>query len=251
MLLPPDALERLQTTHNVGCALIRGKEFEPESFEVAVKVEEHRWHWRPPKPRLVLLAESHVFTTAVDAALAVQAGDLLGTEPLPPSAYVRLIYCLGYGEPALVPNANANGRGTPPFWDLFGRVSFQGAQPRALDGFSLCDRLRWKIKTLRTMQSMGIWLLDASVHAIYRGNGIRLPPDITTDLHRQWWDGYGKFVLQRCPDVKVWVVGKGVFEQLANFEAWRPQGWIYQPHVTGVDLNRNWDRLLEDCWHLR
>jgi hypothetical protein len=51
--------------------------------------------WRPPTPRLVLVAESHVFTTLLDLAVTYQnpSGAIHA-----PSNYVRLVYCLAYGE---------------------------------------------------------------------------------------------------------------------------------------------------------
>jgi hypothetical protein len=247
--IPASALEQLKATHDLGCALIREGGAEPEPVEVAIEVEEHRWHWRPDNPKLVLVAESHVYTSAQDADLRLSPG-AVALNPPPPASYVRLIYCVGYGEPELVPGANFNKRGTPPFWDLFGRVTFRGSQPRAEDGFPTGDRLRWKVQTLQRLQAMGIWLLDASVHAIYRGNGDRLD-SAKAKLHQQWWEGYGRFTLQRCNDPKVWVVGKGVFDCLSSLDGWRCDGWVYQPHVKGVDLNRNWPGLLEDCWRFR
>ena len=118
--------------------------------------------------------------------------------------------------------------------------------------------MRWKVDTLREMYRMGIWLLDASVHAIYLRNGRRLPSGIQSSLHQQWWEGYGRHVLDSCDKAKIWVIGGAVFKCLNVLPEWPRCGWIYQPNAANyqsnalkTDLNRNWPQLLEDCWSLR
>jgi hypothetical protein len=105
---------------------------------------------------------------------------------------------------------------------------------------------------------MGIWLLDGSVHAIFRRRGERLPDEIQCSLHQQWLGGYGRCVLDSCEGAKIWVIGGKVFKLLSGFPDWHSQGWVYQPNAanypqteSSFDLDRNWPRLLEDCWSLR
>ncbi len=254
--LPPRALEELRQTHAQGRQTLKEGGHSPESLETAIEVERHRWHWRPPTPRLLLVAESHVFTTNQDVGFRMDGAKLrrflLPGATLPPERLVRLVYCLAYGESDLLEGhpLRVSNPGTPAYWDILGRVTFRCPQPRREDGMGFDDRMRWKIDTLRQLYRMGIWLLDASVHAIYLRHNLRLPDEVQKKLHSQWWKGYGRFLIEFCNSPPVWVIGKTVRNCLANLENWRCRGWIYQPTARGVDLSRNWPQLLEDCWRL-
>ena len=73
---------------------ILGEGIEP--VEVFARAEEHRSYWRPEESRVVLLAESHVFTDSAELRRM-----LLPFPGLPadaPRGFVRLVYSLGYGE---------------------------------------------------------------------------------------------------------------------------------------------------------
>ena len=89
---------------------ILGERIEPlESIRL---VETYRRYWRPEKVRVVLLAESHVFTTDADREIALPP-----IEELPgyPEQYAKFVYCLGYGERDLTKNPLHPRRdGTPP-----------------------------------------------------------------------------------------------------------------------------------------
>src|SRR5437016_3703784 len=94
--------------------------FEAESFEVVHAVEDYRQYWKPEKVRVILLAESHVFTTVQDFASRLKSNYGL---PDFPNAFVRFVYCPGYGEnDALTTPAEGN-RGTPQFWKIFSRCA--------------------------------------------------------------------------------------------------------------------------------
>jgi len=120
-------------------------------------------------------------------------------------------------------------------------------QPPPGEGGAFNRRINWKVGTLREMHSRGIWLLDASVHAIYLGNEERIPLEIQNQLHRQWWEGYGRHVVESCGEAKLWVVGRTVHRALGHLHGWQCDGWVYQPTANGVDLERNWPGLLEEC----
>lgn len=257
--LPQDALTQFQTTHAKGCRTIEEAGFTPESIGIGLEVERHRWHWKPERPKLLLIAESHVFTTDEDISIGVSESKFRPhfrpRAQLPPDKFVRLVYCLGYGETELLSNPpdEFSNPGTPTYWDIFGRVSFRCPQPRHEDGASLADRMRWKVDSLQELHHMGIWLLDASVHAIYRRNKIRLPRPVQEKLHRQWWNGYGKSIIDLCDSPNVWVIGRTVYKCLANagMSVYGGKRWVYQPNAGGVDLNENWSDLLKDCWKLK
>ena len=254
-----DAFNRIRQTHAAGSQLLRQFNHKPESVVVAIEVEKHRWCWKPKQPKLVLVAESHVFTTERETKFELDESKIRPI--LKPEAvllsnrFVRLVYCLAYGESELlVPQTPPiSNTGTPLYWDIFGRVAFRCPQPRRDDGGNFDDRMRWKVDTLRELYRMGIWLLDGSVHAIFRREQGRLPPEIQQELHKQWWEGYGRYLLSTCESPKVWVIGKKVYDCLSelNFEDWACCGWVYQPNASGVDLNHNWSQFLEDCWELQ
>lgn len=228
-----------------------------ESFQAVAKVEEHRWHWRPERPRLVLIAESHVYTSDADLAIKLNqekiALGLPDGQHLPPAEYVGLVYCLGYGEKNLLLDRlkNFRNRGTWQFWDLFGRIAGTGKQPRSSAGTSLITRLEWKVGTLNRLKELGVWLLDASAHAIYIGDRLRRSPECCQALHRQWWEHYGRHVVAGCGDPLVWVIGSSAHSHLVGLAGFKSQGFIYQPNARNVDKERNWNRLLADVAKLR
>jgi len=252
-----EAVKILKRTHAEGCELFQGTAYKPESFEIALEVERHRWNWKPEKPKLVLVAESHVFTTSEEWKLRLNESKikmfLRRNSTLPPSQFVRLVYCLAYGESDLLDlrKSEISNYGTTPYWDIFGRITFRSPQPREEDGARFPDRMKWKVETLRELYRMGIWLLDASVHAIYLRNRNRLSENIKQKLHDQWWKGYGGFLIKHCNFPKIWVIGKTVYNCLAKSENWSCNGWVYQPNASNVYLNRNWPKLLEECKKLR
>jgi hypothetical protein len=257
--LPAEALRCLTQTHAEGCRTLQQAGYTPESVEIAIEVERHRWFWRPKQPELILLAESHVLTTDRDTDFRTDETTISSfrrrNAKLPPDCFVRLVYCLAYGESELLSQqpAHISNPGTPSYWDIFGRVAFRCPQPRREDGAGFNDRMRWKVDTLRELYKMGIWLLDASVHAIYLRNQVRLPLAIQQRLHKQWWEGYGRFLMGNCEFPKVWVIGKTVHNCIttAQFADWTCEGWVYQPNAPVNNPNRNWPKLLKDCWALR
>jgi hypothetical protein len=74
----------------------------PEPFRSCLAAEFHRQFWKPAEPRMVLLAESHVYTDEIDLACKMKTGMLPPDIQQSSPQFVRLIYCLGYGENALV-----------------------------------------------------------------------------------------------------------------------------------------------------
>ncbi len=82
-----------------------------ESFAVAQAVETVREFWKPAKVKVVLLAESHVFTS--DDESGVRLDTRLIPVPGLPREYVRFVYCLGYGESRLLMRNIPGNKGTP------------------------------------------------------------------------------------------------------------------------------------------
>jgi hypothetical protein len=69
-----------------------------------------------------------------------------------PSPYVRLIYCLGYGETEICSSPPQSNGGTRQFWNIFGQIAF-GQSPPTKSATSLQQRLRWKVGVLEELVS--------------------------------------------------------------------------------------------------
>jgi hypothetical protein len=85
----------LEETYH-GINRILGNNAEP--LESVGLVETYRRYLKPDTVRVVLLAESHVFTSDEDRKIAIPPIDDL---PGYPRQYARFVYCLGLGERVL------------------------------------------------------------------------------------------------------------------------------------------------------
>ena len=182
-----------------------------ESFRAVKAVEKHRRYWKPAKVRVLLLAESHVFTSDADLK-SITKYRLKGC----PEEYVRLVYCLGYGENDLADVAN-NSPGTPQYWKAF--VSsvnppdeehfrqVQKSHTRNLD-----ERITNKVSTLYKMKQRGIWLVDASIVALYPAPN--MPPKIRSAAIRISWKHHISRVIRSANPDKIIVIGHGVEDAL-------------------------------------
>ena len=223
--IPDEFLLRIRATHKEGREKIEVDYGVPlaysEPVEIAEMVESHRWAWRPDKPRLILVAESHVFTTVTDLAVRYANPDSARHAP---SNYVRLVYCLAYGESDLCSGLKG---GTPQYWDIFGRLV--GTSPKNVLGSAPGARLRAKVETLQRMRASGIWLLDASLHGIYMPKGERIDAvsGLTRDLQELWWRGYGRALIEDAKPEKIIAIGKGLFNNMRSSIPF--DDWIYQP----------------------
>ncbi len=190
-----------------------GLEF--ESFKVVKSVDEHRNFWKPDKVRVLLLAESHVFTRDSEHDSTMQY-DIFPKLRSAPTGYVKLVYCLGYGE-GNIANIPAN-RGTPQFWKIFVSClnqDFDSKKKKILISQTpeFCQRIRNKISVLEQLREKGIWLLDASIVALY--NDTRKPePGMMEKIIRISWRHYISKIIQDANPEKIIVIGKGVHKIL-------------------------------------
>lgn len=140
-----------------------------ESFEVVRCTEAHRAYWRPHRVRVMLLAESHVFTSSDDLTRRVcrfPEGKSIPTDM--PADFVRLVYCLGYGENGLLDQPIDSPRrnpGTPHFWKIFyscvNRIGIsEDFGPILVSRTPNSERIRNKVPLLRELQKRagtGTW----------------------------------------------------------------------------------------------
>ena len=141
-----------------------------EPFEALERAEAHRAFWRPANVRVVLLAESHVFTGPSELERRIVR--LPGAPAGVPMSFVRLVYCLGYGENDILDRRIMEPRngGTPQYWGIF--ASCLDGPPRPGDfiatlGSSAPSHVRIANKlALPRLRDAGVWLLDASPAAL-------------------------------------------------------------------------------------
>lgn len=230
---------------------ILGNNVEP--LESVRLVETYRRYLKPETVRVVLLAESHVFTSDKDRRIAIPPFAEL---PGYPMQYARFVYCLGLGERDLTNDPHhPRGDGTPQFWKVLyscdNRIKNLEDFKPVQRGMSFPQRLRNKINLLKSLRAKGIWLVDASIVAVY-GNGINVSRRIRTEVLRESWESYTKQVVISANPERVICVGKGVATVVVNdLQALFPGRYevISQPNarISSKDHMANFQRYYEIC----
>lgn len=191
---------------------VLGENMEP--LESVQLVETYRRYLKPEKVRVLLLAESHVFTSDEDRQIIIPPHTDL---PYYPTQYARFVYCLGYGEQILTQNQlYPKNTGTPPFWKIF----FSCNNPiSSLKDFSTIlgqtsqQKVSNKIKLLKDLKEKGIWLVDTSIVALYKEGS--KDPNMSTALEISWQSYTREVVLSAKPE-HVICIGKGVAKIVEN-----------------------------------
>jgi hypothetical protein len=185
-----------------------------DSLHVVKAVEEYRQFWKPKTVKVILLAESHVFTTQDEYNLKLNEywiQKLLGSESVDyPRNFVRFVYCLGYGENYLLPKTLRNNLGTWQFWKIFSYCVGEDEFRVSKTGNTSSNRLRSKVAVLRKMRDQGIWLLDTSIVGLYR-SGIKQYPGKTSSILNISWRDYVKKIVQESNPSHVIIIGKAVW----------------------------------------
>jgi hypothetical protein len=172
-------------------------------------VETYRRFLKPNKVRVILLAESHVYTYDADRKVSIPPiPDLPGY----PEQYARFVYCLGYGEKNLTRSTSYPKRdGTPQFWKIFfsccNPVSSANDFHPVLGQTPAKQRLENKINVLKRMQAQGIWLVDTSIVALYKDS--QKITNMFSALDKSWKSYTRDIVLSANPE-HVICIGKGV-----------------------------------------
>ena len=174
--------------------------------------------FKPDKVKVVLLAESHAFTSEYHANNGPMVDlDILSKEEYDgPRAFNAIVYCLTYGEAKL--DDNAPNDGTPQFWkflaccagygvDSGGRVLKKDIKDRAA-------RIRSKLGVLLRLKELGIWLLDTSIigwyihqldrfnitelsHDLHKKQRLKPPSNMKRDTLITSWEMYTKHVVRK------------------------------------------------------
>jgi hypothetical protein len=182
-----------------------------EGLAVAKAVEYLRTAWRPKQVRIILLAESHVWTGENEITSSVRQPDGSST------AFVRFVYCLGYGEPQLVDPQVRPNSGTPQYWRLFHDAIHGPGVPLNTGEPDSQRRVQNKWVLLHELRAAGIWLVDASIIALYRqgerlanGGGYR-------EVLKACWTSYVGGVVAECSPSAVLIVGKAVNDAIGEY----------------------------------
>ena len=194
---------------------ILGDNIEP--FESVQLIEEYRKYWRPEKVKTILLAESHVFTTKSDRAIKLE--NLINL-PGYPNDYAKFVYCLAYGE-RMVTNdrAHPSRDGTPQFWKNFyscmNPVDSNNDFWPILSKTPYPKRIENKINLLKQMKKSGVWLVDASIVALYN-QGKKPSSNTLSKTIQVSWRGYTKQVVNEASPKHVIIIGNGVARNIEN-----------------------------------
>lgn len=162
--------------------------------------------------RVVLLAESHVFTSDADREYKTKPIEGLGSYP---EQYAKFVYCLAYGEDSLTEGVGHPAvDGTPQFWKIFfsclNEVESNAAFAPVLKSETRTkQRIKNKIQLLKSMRDSGIWLVDVSIIALY-DRGRKPATKLMAKALKASWHGYTKNILQNALPEHVIVIGKGV-----------------------------------------
>jgi hypothetical protein len=195
-----------------------------ESYKSVELIEQFRQYWRPEKVNVILLAESHVFTSNTDRSFKLN--DVEDDDaPLSdyPDSYAKFVYCLAYGEETLTKGDNhpAKADGTPQFWKILysciNKVeSNESFFPILKSGTKApSERIRNKIKLLLELKKQGIWLVDTSIIALYN-KGIKPSNDVFNRVIKTSWSHYTKNLISDAKPNHVIIVGKGVAKNIES-----------------------------------
>ncbi len=226
----------LSKAHKLCSNIIKKAGFTPEPLKTALTSESYRWFWKPKKVRFLVVGESHVYTNRKENKAKMLLDRLPEKYPRDsPLDFVKLVYCLGYGEPYVIdkPQNIENNAGTKQYFDLFR----SWVRPFLKQNGN--SSLELKLEILKTIQAKGIWLLDASCHACAMGKNERLPSRIVDRIIPISWSDYVKPIIDDLSiDPKnVWIIGKGLHDILSG-EYVRASNWIYQPNVRFSDSQK-------------
>ena len=184
-----------------------------ESFSSIELVEKYRKFWKPKDVKVILLAESHVFTTLEEMEIKLPYIDALEDYP---KQYSKFVYCLAYGEKNLTKNSLHPKRdGTPQFWKIFyscvNDIKSNKCFHPIQSSTHFDERIKNKIAILNRMKDLGIWLVDTSIVALY-DNGKK--PKNMSDIITKSWEGYTRNIILDAKPNRIIVIGKGVAQTI-------------------------------------
>ena len=257
--------DKLRACYDELSELLEDNADPPEPWESVKLVEEYRRYWRPDNVRVILLAESHVYTTDEERKFQLSPHKDL---PNYPQDYARFVYCLADGENSLLANGHPEKNlGTLQLWKLFysceNYVDDQGDfDPITHRGTPDEEqRIKHKINLLNSLRERGIWLIDTSIMAIDRKDlpnnmmpqvlqtsRSNLPNNMVSLLLKTSWNKYtGQIVKDANPDFVI-MVGQEVAEALVGEITYKKEVLSHlNDLLTYEQIMDNWQRCYDLC----
>lgn len=198
----------------------------------ALAAEAWREAFRPARLRLLLLAESHMATSAAELACPLRLPP--GLDWPVPAGFVRHVYCPAYGERALVPDLPVHNAGTPQYWQLLAAAD-GGAAPTRAAVPDLGARLAVRAALLHRLRARGIWLTDAALVAVAGPGGARAGARLHAEAVRESWRLHHAARLPGFDPAHVLVIGLAVARVLRPaLDAAFPGRWRAVPQPMGA-----------------
>lgn len=228
-----------------------------EPLEVLARAEEHRSYWKPERARVVLLAESHVYTEASE--LASDLRPVAGGPSDLPRGFVRLVYAIGYGENESLtrPIDSPPNKGTPQFWKIFQNCV---RHPRERPNHALVqrtgnpdvrNRIDAKLRVLSQLRDRGVWLVDASIAALYLPGRPKPAARLRESVLQASWDSFTSGVVEAAEPEAVLCIGVGVMRALESRlnRLGIPWSGVHQPqaHLSADEHDRILSTYAEVC----
>jgi len=187
-----------------------------EPFCIVKSVNDHRNFWKPKKVKTLLMAESHVYTTIEEYNHTLQYKAFPELYGCPPN-YVKLVYCLGYGEREFS-RVNSKSR-TPDYWKIFTSCVHQNYNSefrKILLGKTKNQnqRIHNKISLLEKLKEEGIWLVDTSLVAV--NETVKLTEKIRREILNISWEHHISKVIRETQPKKIIVIGTRVSKTLKD-----------------------------------
>jgi hypothetical protein len=140
-----------------------------------------------------------------------------------PQRFVRLVYCLGYGENNLLdsPIFDPPNSGTPQFWKIFySCLNYVHANedfaPIQVSRTSFSERIWNKVSLLQRLKESGVWLVDASLAALYIPKRPKPSPGLIDAALRTSWDAYVGQIVEYANPSRIVCIGRGVARSLGD-----------------------------------
>ena len=250
-----------QSNKTLETAYRRIKEFYPnvDSYDVVREVDKYRNYWRPTRTNVVLLAESHVFTSDEDSKVRIDYSHYKDLIPDYPEGYVKFVYCFGYAEHTLlreVPHGMKLRSGTPQFWKILALCTSKGRK-FDLDSIKKTttetdERIRNKIHLLNELKERrGVWLVDGSIVGLYHTAVEKPPTKIMEKILQISWDNCVKSLVQGAEPRYMMCIGKFVYDTLNTriTETGIKFDYIYQPQsrLTSEEREKQYANLETIC----
>lgn len=243
-------------------SLIRGENVEP--YEVIECVEADRNFWRPEKVHTILLAESHVYTDSNDCIKMEPSFQVPKILEDAPSRFSRFVYCLGYGEAEYIGKTLLSNPGTWQYWKIFSSCIHEPSPEsfsKILKKHTPESRILAKSELLSKLRDNGIWLLDASIVALYEPGKVKPKANMRRKIIECCWENYIRGQIMKENSSSILVIGKGVYdllkhkldelqrENLLKREQSLKIDWVRQPQGcrSGESINEMHRKIYDHC----